>query len=59
MIDESRIQQMARRYEMNPPMARRLLEMARAQPAIVRLSRKYDKLREGGTIGKEICKECD
>ena len=52
MIDEERVQRMARRYEMNPLMARKLLEMARAEPAIVRLSRKYGKLREGDTVGQ-------
>ena len=52
MIDEERVQWMARRYEMNPQMARKLLEMARAEPAIVRLSRKYGKLREGDTVGQ-------
>lgn len=53
MIDEERVQWMARRYEMNPHMARKLLEMARAEPAIVRLSRKYDRLREGDTVGNQ------
>lgn len=53
MIDEERVQWMARRYEMNPLMARKLLEMARAEPAIMILSRKYDKLREGDTVGNQ------
>lgn len=52
MIDEERIQWMARKYEMNPSMARKLLETARAEPAIVRLSRKY-RLREGDTVGNQ------
>ena len=53
MIDEERVQRMAMRYEMNPPMVRKLLELARAEPAIVRLSRKHDKLRDGDTSGRE------
>ena len=53
MIDEERVQRMARRYEMNPQMARKLLEMARVEPAIVRLSRKYGKLMEGDSSGQE------
>lgn len=53
MIDEERVQRMARRYEMNPQMARKLLEMARAEPAIVMLSRKHDKMREGDSSGQE------
>lgn len=52
MIDEERVQRMARRHEMNPLMARKLLEMARAEPAIVRLSRKHDKMREGDSVGQ-------
>lgn len=53
MIDEERVQRMARRYEMNPQMARKLLEMARAEPEIVRLSRKHDKMREGDSVGNQ------
>lgn len=53
MIDEERVQWMAMRYEMNPPMAMKLLEMARAEPAIVRMSRKYDELMEGDTVGNQ------
>lgn len=41
MVDERSVQLMARRFEMNPDKARKLLELARAEPAIVRLSRKY------------------
>lgn len=52
MIDEERVQRMARRYEMNPLMARKLLELARTEPAIVRLSRKHDKMREGDSVGQ-------
>lgn len=58
MINDGIVQQMARKYEMNPDMARKLLEMARAQPAIAKLCREYDKLREGDTVGKENSKEC-
>lgn len=50
MIDEERVQWMARRYEMNPLMARKLLELARAEPEIVRLGRRYRWLKEGDTV---------
>ena len=52
MIDEERVQRMARRYEMNPQMARKLLEIAMAEPEIVRLRRKHDKMREGDSVGQ-------
>ena len=43
MIDENRFWQMAREYEMNPSVVRRLLENARDVSAL-RIGRKY---REG------------
>lgn len=36
MIDENRVRQMAREYDMNPSTARRLLENARDVPALRR-----------------------
>lgn len=53
MIDEERVQRMASRYEMNPQMARKLLELARAEPEIMRLSKRYRRLKEGDTVGNQ------
>lgn len=53
MVDEERVQQMAMRYEMTPQMARKLLELARAEPEIMRLSRRYRWLKEGDTVGNQ------
>ena len=40
MIDDHRIRQMAREYEMNPSVVRRLLEEARDAPALYAKSRR-------------------
>lgn len=48
MIDDHRIQQMAREYEMNPSTARRLLEGARDVPAL-RIGRRYREMTGGDT----------
>lgn len=53
MIDEERVQRMASRYEMNPQMVRKLLELARAEPEIMRLSKRYRRLKEGDTVGNQ------
>lgn len=53
VIDEERVQRMASRYEMNPQMARKLLELARAEPEIMRLSKRYRRLKEGDTVGNQ------
>lgn len=53
MVNKEKVQQMARRYEMNPSMARKLLELARAEPEIMRLSKRYRWLKEGGTVGNQ------
>ena len=49
MIDERRAQQMAREYEMNPSVARRLLENAKDVPAL-RIGRRYQEMM-GGDAG--------
>lgn len=46
MIDDRRVRQMAREYEMNPSVARRLLENARDVPAL-RIGRRYREMMEG------------
>lgn len=50
MIDDRRVQQMAREYEMNPSTARRLLENARDVPAL-RIGRRYREM-VGGDAGE-------
>lgn len=45
MIDDDRVERMAREYEMSPLMARKLLEEAREQPAAVLVrQRKYERM---------------
>lgn len=46
MIDDHRVQQMAREYGMNPSVARRLLEGARDAPAL-RIGRRYREIIGG------------
>lgn len=52
MIDENRVRQMAREYNMNPSTARRLLENARDVPAL-RIGRRYREM-VGGDAGGNI-----
>ena len=52
MIDNRIVLQMARAYGMNPDRARKLLEDARSEPAIVRLIRRYEQLG-GDTDGQD------
>ena len=52
MIDDHRVRQMAREYEMNPSVARWLLENARDVPAL-RIGRRYRKMT-GGDAGGNI-----
>ena len=52
MIDENRVWQMAREYEMNPSVVRRLLENARDVPAL-RIGRRYREIT-GGEAGGNI-----
>ena len=51
MIDESRITDMAREYQMNPSLARKLLAEARDVPAL-RIGRKYGDMTGGDTVGE-------
>ena len=53
MIDEKRVLQVARELSMNPDKARKLLEDARSEPAIVRLIRRYEQLVGGDTDGQD------
>lgn len=49
MIDDRIVLQMARTYGMNPDKARKLLEDARSEPAIMKRMHKYELLmRERG-----------
>ena len=50
MIDDRIVLQMASAYGMNPDKARKLLEDARSEPAIVRLIRRYEQLG-GDNVG--------
>ena len=51
MVDETRVYQMAREYNMNPSLARKLLEQARDVPAL-RIGRRYRDMT-GGDAGGE------
>lgn len=53
MIEDRIVMQMARTYGMNPDKARRLLEDARSEPAIVKLIRRYEQLVGGDTDGQD------
>ena len=55
MIDDHRIRQMAREYDMNPSTARQLLKGARDVPAL-RIGRRYREITggEAGEPEKEI-----
>lgn len=45
MIDDSRVERMAREYEMSLSLARKLLEEAREQPAaVIRRFRRYERM---------------
>lgn len=63
MIDDHRIRQMAREYEMNPSTARRLLENARDVPAL-RIVRRYREIMGGKMESRDepktmIAKRCE
>ena len=51
MIDEIRVTSMAREYQMNPSLARKLLEQARDVPAL-RIGRRYRDMTGGDTDGE-------
>ena len=52
MIDESRITDMAREYQMNPSLARKLLAEARDVPAL-RYGKRYKEMMGGEAGGRE------
>ena len=52
MIDDHRVRQMAREYEMNPSTARQLLKGARDVPAL-RIGRRYREITGGDAGGQE------
>lgn len=47
MIDEKRVLQVAKEYGMNPDKARKLLEDARSEPAILAQVHRYEQLVGG------------
>ena len=51
MIDEKRVLQVARELNMNPDKARKLLEDARSEPAIMKRIHKYEQLAGGDRGG--------
>lgn len=53
MIDNRIVLQMARAYGMNPDRARKLLEDARSEPAIMKWIHKYEQLVGGDRGGQD------
>ena len=52
MIDEKRVLQVAKELSMNPDKARKLLEDARSEPAILKRIHKYEQLGGGDRGGR-------
>ena len=52
MIDEKRVLQVAKEYGMNPDKARKLLEDARSEPAILAQVHRYELLVGGDRGGR-------
>lgn len=52
MIDEKRVLQVAKEYGMNPDKARKLLEDARSEPAILVRVHRYEQLVGGDSVGR-------
>lgn len=52
MIDEKRVLQVAKEYGMNPDKARKLLEDARSEPAILAQVHRYEQLVGGDRDGR-------
>lgn len=52
MIDEKRVLQVAKEYGMNPDKARKLLEDARSEPAIMKRIHRYKQLVGGDRGGR-------
>ena len=53
MIDEKRVLQVARELNMNPDKARKLMEDARSEPAIIKQIHKYEQLVGGDRGGQD------
>ena len=53
MIDEKRVLQVARELSMNPDKARKLLEDARSEPAIMKRIHKYEQRVGGDSSGSQ------
>ena len=52
MLDEKRVLQAAKEFSMNPDKARKLLEDARSEPAIMKRIHKYEQLVGGDRGGR-------
>lgn len=52
VIDEKRVLQMAKEYGMNPDKARKILEDARSEPAIMTQIHRYEQLMGGDSSGR-------
>ena len=52
MLDEKRVLQVAKEFSMNPDKARKLLEDARSEPAIMKRIHKYEQRVGGGSSGR-------
>lgn len=53
MIDEKRVLQVARELSMNPDKAKKLLEDARSEPAIMKRIHKYEQRVGGDSSGSQ------
>ena len=53
MLDEKRVLQVAKEFSMNPDKARKLLEDARSEPAIMKRIHKYEQRVGGGSSGSQ------
>ena len=53
MIDEKRVLKVARELSMNPDKARKLLDDARSEPAIMKRIHKYEQLVGGDRGGQD------
>lgn len=53
MIDEKRVLQVAKELSMNPDKARKLLENARSEPAILARIHRYEQLVGGDRDGED------
>lgn len=52
MIDDTRVEHMAREYQMSPRLARKLLEEASEQPApVIKRFREYEEIKRMIYIG--------